>query len=148
VSQGLETAQKRPKESLRNNSKPGELSSGEDKHKVAWETYGSFSQNYRRDKIDSSFVENEGSISRSEIESLVDFNARRRSEQYNIRMKLTGSYIYDLLDQDQDDTALSNAYIDIEHLETQTSARFERQRLRSSGILNRFDGLVFSSATS
>ena len=139
---GLETAPQRPKESLRKKAKPGEPGSEDDESKAVWETYGSFSQNYRRDTIDSPFVEDEDSVSRSEIESFIDFNARRRSEDYDMRMKLTGSYIYDLLDDGENDTTLSDAYIDVEHLETRTSARFGRQRLRSSGILNRFDGLV------
>ena len=139
---GLETAPQRPKESLSKKPKPGEPGSEEDESKAVWNTYGSFSQNYRRDKIDSPFVEDEDSISRSEIESFIDFNARRRSEDYDMRMKLTGSYIYDLLDDGENDTTLSDAYIDVEHLESRTSAKFGRQRQRSSGILNRFDGLV------
>ncbi|MBW9262099.1 MAG: hypothetical protein K1564_11070 [Candidatus Thiodiazotropha sp. (ex. Lucinisca nassula)] len=139
---GLETAPQRPKETLRKRPKPGEPGSEEDEERAIWDVYGSFSQNYRRDKIDSPFVEDEDSISRSEIESFVDFNARRRSEEYDMRMKVTGSYIYDLLDDGENDTTLSDAYIDVEHLDSRTSAKFGRQRLRSSGILNRFDGLV------
>ncbi|MCG7894306.1 MAG: hypothetical protein JAZ12_07600 [Candidatus Thiodiazotropha taylori] len=139
---GLETAPQRPKETLRKRPKPGEPGSEEEEERAIWDVYGSFSQNYRRDKIDSPFVEDEDSISRSEIESFVDFNARRRSEDYDMRMKVTGSYIYDLLDDGENDTTLSDAYIDVEHLDSRTSAKFGRQRLRSSGILNRFDGLV------
>ncbi|MCG7984212.1 MAG: hypothetical protein JAY90_15860 [Candidatus Thiodiazotropha lotti] len=139
---GLETAPQRPKETLRKRPKPGEPGSEEEEEKAIWDVYGSFSQNYRRDKIDSPFVEDEDSISRSEIESFVDFNARRRSEDYDMRMKITGSYIYDLLDDGENDTTLSDAYIDVEHLDSRTSAKFGRQRLRSSGVLNRFDGLV------
>jgi hypothetical protein len=137
---GLETAPKQPKKSLRKKPKPG--SSEEQESKATWETYGSFSQSYRRDKIDSPFVEDEESISRSEIENFIDFNARRRSEDFDMRMKLTGSYIYDMLDDGENDTTLSDAYIDVEHLESRTNARFGRQRLRSSGVLSRFDGLV------
>ena len=139
---GLETAPQRPKETLRKRPKPGEPGSEGEEEKAIWDVYGSFSQNYRRDKIDSPFVEDEDSISRSEIESFVDFNARRRSDDYDMRMKITGSYIYDLLDDGENDTTLSDAYIDVEHLDSRTSAKFGRQRLRSSGILNRFDGLV------
>lgn len=139
---GLETAPQRPKETLRKKPKSGEPGSEEDESKAVWDVYGSFSQNYRRDKIDSPFVEDEDSVSRSEIESFIDFNARRRSEDYDMRMKLTGSYVHDLLADGENDTTLSDAYIDVEHLESRSSARFGRQRLRSSGILNRFDGLV------
>ncbi|MEW8507668.1 MAG: SPOR domain-containing protein [Candidatus Thiodiazotropha sp.] len=137
---GLETAPMRPKQPLR---KKQELEEGEDGPKAVWDTYGSLSQNYRRDSIDSPFVEDEDSVTRSEIETFVDLNARRRSQDFDMRFKITGSYILDLLDDgDGDDTTLSDAYIDVEHLDSRASARFGRQRLRSSGILNRFDGLV------
>jgi tetratricopeptide (TPR) repeat protein len=137
---GLETAPMRPKQPLREKQ---ELEEGEEGPKAVWDTYGSLSQNYRRDSIDSPFVEDEDSVTRSEIETFVDFNARRRSKDFDMRFKITGSYILDLLDDgDGNETTLSDAYIDAEHLDSRTSARFGRQRLRSSGILNRFDGLV------
>ncbi|MES9816621.1 MAG: hypothetical protein ABW155_08215 [Candidatus Thiodiazotropha sp.] len=137
---GLETAPMRPKESLRKKQQEEE---GEDGPKAVWDTYGSISQNYRRDSIDSPFVEDEDSVTRSEIETFIDLNSRRKSVDFDMRFKVTGSYILDLLDDgDGNDTTLSDAYIDVEHLDSRTSARFGRQRLRSSGILNRFDGLV------
>ncbi|MEJ2609888.1 MAG: tetratricopeptide repeat protein [Candidatus Thiodiazotropha sp.] len=140
---GLETAPQSPKEPRRKQQgKPGEPGSEEEEDKAIWDTYGSFSQSYRRDTIDSPFVEDEDSVSRSEIENFVDFNARRRSANYDIRMKLTGSLVYDLLPEGDNDSTISDAYLDVEHLESRTNARFGRQRLRSSGILNRFDGLV------
>jgi hypothetical protein len=137
---GLETAPQRPKESRR---KKQQTEEGEDGPKAVWETYGSLSQNYRRDSIDSPFVEDEDSVTRSEIETFIDLNSRRKSKDLDMRFKITGSYIHDLLDDgDGNDTTLSDAYIDVEHLDSRTSARLGRQRLRSSGILNRFDGLV------
>ncbi len=137
---GLETAPMRPKEPLREKQPEEE---GEEGPKAVWETYGSLSQDYRRDSIDSPFVEDENSVTRSEIETFIDLNSRRKSEDFDLRMKITGSYIIDLLDGgDGNDSTLSDAYIDVEHLDSSTSARFGRQRLRSSGILNRFDGLV------
>jgi hypothetical protein len=134
---GLVTATQQPKAPLRQQK--------ERKLEAEWETYGSFSQNYRRDTIDSPFVEEEDSVSRSEIETFLDFNTRRRGEDYDLRMKLTTSYIHDMLNEDQgdgDESTLSDAYLDLEHRNTRTSMRVGRQRLRSSGILNRFDGLV------
>jgi tetratricopeptide (TPR) repeat protein len=137
---GLETAPMRPKEPLRTKQ---EMEEGEEAPKAVWETYGSLSQNYRRDSIDSPFVEDEDSVTRSEIETFIDLNSRRKSKDLDLRLKITGSYILDLLnDGDGNDSTLSDAYIDIEHLDSRTSGRFGRQRLRSSGILNRFDGLV------
>ncbi|MCU7890186.1 MAG: hypothetical protein KZQ78_00670 [Candidatus Thiodiazotropha sp. (ex Ustalcina ferruginea)] len=137
---GLETAPNKPRESLREKQLAEE---GEDGPKAVWDTYGSLSQNYRRDSIDSPFVEDEDSVTRSEVETFIDINSRRRSKDLDLRLKLTGSYISDFLDDgDGNDSTLSDAYIDVEHLDSHTSARIGRQRLRSSGILNRFDGLV------
>jgi hypothetical protein len=137
---GLETAPMRPRQPLREKAQE---QAGEGGPKAIWDVYGSLSQNYRRDSIDSPFVEDEDSVTRSEIETFIDFNARRKSEAVDMRFKITGSYILDLLDNgDGNDTTLSDAYIDVEHLDSRASARFGRQRLRSSGILNRFDGLV------
>ena len=62
-----------------------------------------------------------------------------------MRTKLTTSYIHDLLDEEQgdgDESSLSDAYLDLEHRGSRSSMRVGRQRLRSSGVLNRFDGLV------
>ncbi|MEJ2455558.1 MAG: tetratricopeptide repeat protein [Candidatus Thiodiazotropha sp.] len=130
---GLITAPKTPKERLREE---------EEEQAVEWETYGSVSQHYRRDSIDNPGDEND-IVSRSEIETFVDINSRRRSQSLDVRMKLTGSYVSDLLsDGPGNDKTLSDAYVDVEHLASRTNFRMGRQRLRSSGILNRFDGLV------
>ncbi len=130
---GLITAPKTPKEPLRDQ---------EQEQAVEWETYGSLSQNYRRDSVDNPGDENDV-VSRSEIETFVDINSRRRSQTLDVRMKLTGSYVADLLDDgDGNDDTLSDAYVDVEHLASRTNFRMGRQRLRSSGIFNRFDGLV------
>ncbi len=130
---GLITAPKTPKEPLRDQ---------EQEQAVEWETYGSVSQHYRRDSIDNPGDE-EDIVSRSEIETFVDLNSRRRSQSLDVRMKLTGSYVADLLsDGPGNDKTLSDAYVDVEHVASRTNFRMGRQRLRSSGILNRFDGLV------
>jgi hypothetical protein len=130
---GLMTAPKKPKETLREVDQ--EVS-------VEWETYGSLTQHYRRDEVDNPGDEND-IVSRSEIETFVDLNTRRRSQALDVRMKLTGSQVSDLLsDGPGNDETLSDAYVDVEHLDSRTHFRLGRQRLRSSGILTRFDGLV------
>ena len=130
---GLVTAPKTPKETLRD---------VEEEQPVEWETYGSVTQHYRRDEVDNPGDEDDR-VSRSEIETFVDLNARRRSESLDMRMKVTGSQVSDLLsDGPGNDETLSDAYVDVQHLDSRTNFRLGRQRLRSSGILNRFDGLV------
>jgi tetratricopeptide (TPR) repeat protein len=134
---GLVTATQRPRERLRGEPRQ------EAQPRVEWETYGSLAQSYRRDTIDSPFVEEEDAVTRSEIDTFVDLNLRRRGEAYDMRMKLATSYIYDLLDEGEgDDSTLSDAYFDLEHKATRANMRLGRQRLRSSGVLGRFDGLV------
>jgi hypothetical protein len=130
---GLVTAPKTPKESLRDQV---------EEKAVEWESYGNLSQRYRRVEVDNEGDENDV-VSHSEIETFVDLNTRRRSQSFDMRMKLTGSQITDLLsDGEGNDKALSDAYIDVQHLANRTNFRLGRQRLRSSGILSRFDGLV------
>lgn len=133
---GLITAPKTPKEPLRDQ---------EEEKAVEWETYGSLSQHYRRDSIDNPGSEDDV-VSRSEIETFVDLNSRRRSQSLDMRMKVTGSYVADLLSDGENDETLTDAYIDVEHLDSRTNMRLGRQRLRSSGILSRFDGLVLGYA--
>jgi hypothetical protein len=98
----------RPKRPLREKAQGEE---GEEGPKALWDVYGSLSQNYRRDSIDSPFVEDEDSVTRSEIETFIDFNARRKSEALDL-----------LEDGDGNDTTLSDAYIDVEHLDSRASA--------------------------
>lgn len=129
---GLITAPKKPHEPLRE----------QEEQAVEWKTYGSLSQQYRRDSVDNPGDEGDR-VTRSEIQSFFDLNSRRRSDALDLRMKVTGSYNIDLLsDGPGNDETLSYAYIDMEHLASRTNFRLGRQRLRSSGTLNRFDGVV------
>jgi tetratricopeptide (TPR) repeat protein len=132
---GLSTAPKAPKESVRDLQE-------EEKDAVEWENFGNLSQYYRRTEVDNEGDENDA-VSHSEIETFVDLRARRRSQSFDINMKLAGSQTTDLLnDGEGNDEALSYAYIDVQHLDSRSNLRLGRQKLRSSGILNSFDGLV------
>lgn len=115
---------------------------GEKEAQPLWQTYGSIGQDYRRQSVDNPGSAND-MVTRSEIATFVDVDSRRRGKDIDLQMKLSGSYTNDLLsDGPGNDSTLSDAYVDVEHKDTQASARFGRQRLRSSGILNRFDGLA------
>jgi tetratricopeptide (TPR) repeat protein len=131
--QGLITAAQALREPLRKE---------EEEKPVEWETYGSLSQDYRRDSVDNPGSKND-LVSASEIDTFFDVNSRRRGKDVDLQMKLSGSYTNDLLSGGPgNDSTLSEAYVDLEHRDTQSSMRLGRQRLNSSGILNRFDGLV------
>jgi tetratricopeptide (TPR) repeat protein len=129
---GLITAPDTPKDPMQDR---------DEEQLVKWETYGSLSQRYVRQSQDTS---EEGSqVNQSELETFLNVTSRRRSPELDVQMRLTGSYTNDLLnDGDGNDKTLSDAYIDAQHVATRTSLRVGRQRLLSSGILNRFDGLV------
>ncbi len=129
---GLITAPDTPKESMQDR---------DEEQLVKWETYGSLSQRYVRQSQDTS--EDGTQVNQSELETFINVTSRRRSSELDVQMRLTGSYANDLLkDGDGNDKTLSDAYIDAQHVATRTSLRMGRQRLLSSGILNRFDGLV------
>lgn len=116
----------------------------EEEKKVEWETYGTFSQNYRRNQVDDSSGDGETRVTRSEIQNGISLTSRRRGEKLDVRARLTGSYTVDLMGDEGggNDKSLSEAYVDVEHRDSHATLRLGRQRVRSSGILGRFDGLV------
>ncbi len=109
-----------------------------------WTTYGSFSQYYRRDEINSPLVDADKSVSRSEIDHYVSLYSHYRGQEVDLQMAMSGGYALDLLNNDtsENEDRLSELYVDMAHRESRTSLRLGRQRQRSSGLLNRFDGLV------
>jgi hypothetical protein len=118
---GLITAPKTPKEPLRDLA---------EEKAVEWQSHGNLSQRYRRTEVDNPGGENDV-VSHSEIETFVDLNTRRRSQSFDMRMKLTGGQITDLLSDGQgNDETMSDAYIDVQHLGSRTNFRLGRQRLR------------------
>lgn len=132
---GLETATRAPKEPLQKEEPK--------KPAAEWDTYGTFAQHYNRAEIDSPFVDDEDKVTSSEIETFLDFNTRRRGETVDMKARFNGSYTNNLLDNgDGNESQFSDAYVDFEHKPTRSTMSIGRQRLKSSGIPNRFDGLV------
>ncbi|MCG8426436.1 MAG: SPOR domain-containing protein, partial [Chromatiales bacterium] len=135
---GLITAVQEPREKLR---RPTVAERPEDD--VPWEVYGSLGQFFREDRIESDFVDDEDSVTRRQIDTDLDVTARQRTDAYDMRFQFSGGHEWDLLtDGPGSEASLSAAYVDIDHFESNISARLGRQRFRSSGILNRFDGGV------
>ena len=117
-----------------------------------WEIFGSISQFYRRDT--SSFdinTETETSVINitddrvnvSEIDSILNLNARHRSDDYDLRARFTGGYIYDLQNDNNESNELpiNEVYFDALDIKNNANARVGRQRTNKGGVFGRFDGI-------
>jgi len=134
---GLVTASKKPQEALR---KP-RAQIAQEREESPWDVFGSLALGHRYDGIRSDFAVD--STTRSEFATDLFLSARRPFADGDVRLQVTGGYANDLLvGRSENVSTLSDAYVEYEHRPTDTYGRFGRQRLRSSGILNRFDGLV------
>ncbi len=112
-----------------------------EKEKSLWDVFGSVAMGYRFDGIDSDFTED--SVTRSELGTDIYLSARRPVANGDLRFQVTGGYTNDFeVGSANNDSTLSDAYVEYEYRPKDLSARLGRQRLRSCGILNRFDGLV------
>lgn len=135
---GLISAAEQPKEKLR---EPTRAVAAE--REAEWEIFGSFFQSYQRDGIESDFVDDDESVTRSQVNNSIDLSVRRSSADVDMRLQLNGSYDIDLLGNGSgNQEALTDAFFEVERRAEGVVGRFGRQRFRSSGILNRFDGGV------
>ena len=105
--------------------------------KTIWDTYGYISEFYRYDRLE----ENDTVSTRSSSTSSMGLFARRRSQTSNIKMQLTGDYLYDFKDQDDNRRRLTSLYIDYANRPKTTSIRLGRQSHTRSGVLGRMDGV-------
>ncbi|MES9857085.1 MAG: SPOR domain-containing protein [Sedimenticola sp.] len=132
---GVELADAKPKEKLR------ELKSDDG---ASWETYGSLSQNYRLSGIESNFSDGESEeiISQSALTTSFNISTRHEGDNYEFNGEISADNTKDFIDSEGGDTSLSDAYIEVISMEDNWDGKLGRQRLHSSGILNRFDGAV------
>jgi len=105
-----------------------------------WETFGSFSQFYRRD---NSVTDALGSVvNRSSLSSDIDVSARRRSDAGEIRARFTGGSEHDFLDNGPGDEArVAFMYADAANRDRSAAMRLGRQSRSTGGVLGRFDGV-------
>lgn len=112
-----------------------------------WESefFGSISQYY---DFDESFADDdeddEETINYSSLTTYYDATWRLLSDNYQIETLIIGSYEYDLLDEDENDSRLSSLYLDFEDRERTLTTRWGRQTANTGGVLGRFDGGRFS----
>ena len=109
----------------------------------AWDVYGGLSQFYRRNEV--SIDDNEDSVTLSSLTTDLDVTARRRSRDYDLQSRFTGSYLYDFLnDGPGDETSVSSLYFEASSKPLGLSMRLGRQSRNTGGVLGRFDGLLAS----
>jgi hypothetical protein len=106
-----------------------------------WDTYGGLSQFYRRNVVST---DNTGdSLTQSSLSTDLDVTARRRSSEYDLQSRFTGSYLHDFLDdRTGNETSVSSLYFDANSKHLGLSMRLGRQSRNTGGVLGRFDGLL------
>jgi len=129
---GLSTATDAPREPLRSAERTVEG--------VEWERYGSLSQYYRRESVESDLA-GDGTVL-SELDSLLIAGARYRGANHDMRAQFTGGYAKDFLDDGDDEGRISELYFDWRDRQRGFSLRGGRQRHNTSGTLGRFDGIL------
>jgi tetratricopeptide (TPR) repeat protein len=127
---GLLTARSVPPQKLR------QVTVREDQ--PTWDEFGSFSQYYRLavSRTDSTGQQ----VNLSLLSSDLDFMARRRTQNYELRTRFTGGYDADFLSGGHDQTRITSMYVEGNDTRRIFSGRFGGQSQSSGGVLGRFDG--------
>jgi hypothetical protein len=114
-----------------------------------WQTWGSFSQYFRYADLtvkrsgDPRFTETESLTAASALVTRVDLNARLRGEDWDMRARFGGGYLYDFIECENtigSYSMLNDAWIDMRHRENDVSARIGRQYSSTGGVSGRFTG--------
>jgi hypothetical protein len=103
-------------------------------------TYGSFSQYYRRDE--SKLNNNKGITNQSLLSNDLSFTGRIRNSSYDVRTQFTGGFDYDFLNGGEGDNRMTSLYLDVTDKKRDFSGRVGRQSSSSGGVLGRFDGAL------
>ena len=129
---GLLTATKAPQESIR-------MSSTDNKDELT--THGSLAQYYQNNI--TSVNDGAGTITTlSQLITFIDLTTLHTTAAFDHRYQFTSDHVYDFIDSSDDsEFRFIETYYELSHRKTGTSGRFGRQKLRTGGILKRFDGL-------
>lgn len=105
-----------------------------------WRSYGSLFQFVRRSG--SSTDEGGMVIGQHAVITSLDINSRGREGGVDIKSRVTGSHLYDLLDDPTEHMQLlSYLYLDLSQRSSGLHGRVGRQRANGGGVLGRFDGV-------
>lgn len=109
------------------------------------EIFGSISQYYDFDESFSDEDEDdEETVNISLLTTYFDATWRMFGENFQVESLIIGSYEYDLLDDDDNESRMSSLYMDVEDSARTITTRWGRQSANTGGILGRFDGGRFS----
>ena len=111
--------------------------------KTAWRTdvYGSFSQFYNRDKTSVSATG--GRLNRSDVTTDLDFNARMRNKNYDVRVQFVGGHVAEFLSGGSDESRITTMSVQLADKKHNLYARIGRQSSRNTGgVLGRYDGVL------
>ncbi|HKJ22693.1 MAG TPA: SPOR domain-containing protein, partial [Gammaproteobacteria bacterium] len=129
---GLLTARKAPPKKLRRVAQAAQET-------PAWDTFGSFSQYYRRDVSDAGNAGQQ--VNLSMLSSYLDVMTRRTGSEVEVRTRFTGGYDWDFLDSRFNQTRITSLYAAMSDRRLGIGGRLGRQSLSTGGVLGRFDGL-------
>lgn len=113
------------------------LAKAKSSKKTIWQTYGYMTEFYRYDKLS----ENDITRERSSSTTSLGVFARRRSDTSNLKLQMTGSYLHDFNDSNDNRRRLTSLYMDYANKPKTTSVRLGRQNHYRSGVLGRMDGI-------
>jgi tetratricopeptide (TPR) repeat protein len=128
---GLLTAASTPRKNI-------PMSTTEERGNVT--TYGSLAQYYQNN---TTSVDDIGTTTTlSQLVTFFDLTTLLKTTAFDHRFQFTSDHVYDFIDSSDDsEFRFIEAYYELSYRKTGTSGRFGRQKLRTGGILNRFDGL-------
>jgi tetratricopeptide (TPR) repeat protein len=133
---GLLTARAKPKDKLRKTKTEEALG------KWKKDFYGSLAIFYN--KAESFTDQDEQILDLNLLTTDLDFTTRFQSENFDVRTLFVGGYGKDFSDESDDDSYLSNLYLDLMDNRLNLFGRFGRQSGVSDGVLGRFDGAKVS----
>lgn len=121
----------------------------EPKRPAVWNWFGSLSQQYLRDETVVAENPANEQINNSILTTWFNLTGRRRGPDYDFRTQINMQHDHDLEAQTNPDSySFSDLYAEWTKKSNRASLRVGRQRQNGSGILGRFDGLLFSYPTS
>ncbi len=108
--------------------------------KPTWRHFGALSQNYRRNEIDSDFIDSEDEVARDELVTRIDYTGRGKSDKSDSRIVVSLSRTDDFIDSQEDDYRIGKLYYKFADKESGSEYQLGRMRNSESGYLGRFDG--------
>jgi len=132
---GLVSATMTPRKKLRKARRNAQI--------TGWQSFGSFSQYYRRDTLFDESLNDDALISGAY--SSFFYSTKLRTRSYDLKNRISVSHNYDF-ESDEDNALLkvSTLYSEANFRRLKMSSRIGRQTQNTSGAFGRFDGAVLS----